>query len=158
MLPTRRGALHLFRLFGIDVFLHWSWFLVAIFEIGDRAKTYSSISWNVFEYLALFLIVLLHEFGHAFFCRKFGGEVHVMGIMLMIFTPMPYVDATSSWSFRERWKRVLVGAAGMIVEVVISAVAIYVWWITEPGLLHFLCLNLFRNKGPNLFFPPVLGA
>ena len=71
-------------------------------------------------YLGLIFIKTLHEFGHALFCRKFGGEVHVMGVMLMIFTPMPYVDATSSWGFRERYKRVLVGAAGMIVELFVA--------------------------------------
>src|SRR5215469_2592767 len=67
-------------------------------------------------YCGLVLVKTIHEFGHAFFCRRFGGEVHVMGVMLMIFTPMPYVDATSSWSFRSRWQRTLVGAAGMISE------------------------------------------
>jgi putative peptide zinc metalloprotease protein len=84
----------------------------------------------------------LHEFGHAYFCRKFGGEVHVMGVMLMIFTPMPYVDATSSWSFRERWKRVLVGAAGMIVEVFFAAMAAFIWSRTSPGVVHSLAYNI----------------
>ena len=55
------------------MFLHWSWFLVAAFEISDRARSYSSVSWNVLEYLALFLIVMLHEFGHALACRQVGG-------------------------------------------------------------------------------------
>jgi Zn-dependent protease/ribosomal protein L37AE/L43A len=63
----------LFRFAGIDVFLHWSWFLVAAIEIEGRAKSYSSISWNVLEYLALFLIVLMHEYGHALACRQVGG-------------------------------------------------------------------------------------
>jgi hypothetical protein len=53
---TRKGSLHLSRLAGIDLFLHWSWFFAAAFEIGDRAKTYSSLTWNVLEYLALFRI------------------------------------------------------------------------------------------------------
>ena len=53
----------------------------------------------------------LHEFGHAYCCRKFGGEVHVMGIMLLIFTPIPYMDASSSWGFRSKWQRILVAAA-----------------------------------------------
>jgi len=83
-------------------------------------------------YLGTVAVKGLHEFGHAYFCRKFGGEVHVMGIMLMIFTPMPFVDATSSWSFRERWKRVLVGSAGMIVELFFAA----------PGIIHGLAYNI----------------
>lgn len=93
-------------------------------------------------YLGLVVVKAFHEFGHAYFCRRFGGEVHVMGIMLMIFTPMPYVDATSSWSFRERWKRVLVGSAGMIVEVFIAAIAAFFWAHTGPGIIHSLAYNI----------------
>jgi putative peptide zinc metalloprotease protein len=93
-------------------------------------------------YLGTIAVKALHEFGHAYFCRKFGGEVHVMGVMLMIFTPMPFVDATSSWSFRERWKRVLVGSAGMIVELFFAAIAALVWARTAPGILHGLAYNI----------------
>lgn len=65
--------LRLFRVFGIDVFLHWSWFLVAAIEISDRKGMYSSTAWNVAEYVSLFVIVLLHEFGHSLACRQVGG-------------------------------------------------------------------------------------
>ena len=58
------------------MFLHWSWFLVAAYEIERRQGAYSSIVWNVLEYLALFLIVLLHEFGHALACRQVGGTAN----------------------------------------------------------------------------------
>jgi putative peptide zinc metalloprotease protein len=93
-------------------------------------------------YIGTVVIKALHEFGHAYFCRRFGGEVHVMGVMLMIFTPMPFVDATSSWSFRERWKRVLVGSAGMIVELFFAAIAAFVWAKTAPGIVHSLAYNI----------------
>ena len=96
----------------------------------------------VLLYAGLVLIKTLHEFGHAYFCRKFGGEVHTMGIMLMIFTPVPYMDATSSWGFRSKWKRILVGAAGMIVEVFVAALATFVWAKTSPGALHNLAYNM----------------
>src|SRR5580693_4534807 len=76
MPSLRQGAIRLFRFSGIEVFLHWSWFLVAAFEISDRAGNYSSVSWNILEYLALFVIVLLHEFGHAFACRQVGGTAN----------------------------------------------------------------------------------
>src|SRR6202166_3149014 len=69
----RQNAIPLFRFSGIQVSLHWSWFLVAAYEISGRPKTYSSIIWNVLEYVALFLIVMLHEFGHALACRQVGG-------------------------------------------------------------------------------------
>jgi putative peptide zinc metalloprotease protein len=93
-------------------------------------------------YAGLVIIKTLHEFGHAYFCRRYGGEVHVMGIMLMIFTPIPYMDATSSWSFRSRWKRLLVGGAGMIVELFVAALATFVWANTGPGTLHSLAYNM----------------
>src|SRR6266436_10082329 len=74
-MPTgRQGSIRLFQFSGIDVFLHWSWFLVAVYEIQMRKGRYSSITWNVLEYLALFGIVLLHEFGHVLACRQVGGR------------------------------------------------------------------------------------
>jgi hypothetical protein len=54
MTSIRQGSIHLFRVAGIDVFLHWSWFFVAVFEINQRSGRYSSLTWNVLEYLALF--------------------------------------------------------------------------------------------------------
>jgi len=89
-MPTRKGSIHLFRLFGVDVFLHWWWFLVAVYEIQSRAGRYSSITWNVFEYLALFLIVLMHEFGHALACRQVGGKAD--RIVLWPLGGVAYVD------------------------------------------------------------------
>ena len=76
MLPTREGAFRLFRFAGIDVFLHWSWFLVAVIELQARSDTYSSYVWNGLEYLALFVIVTMHEFGHALACRSVGGHAN----------------------------------------------------------------------------------
>jgi Zn-dependent protease len=76
-MPTaHQGSIHLFRFAGVDLFLHWSWFVVAAFEIESRKGRYSSVAWNVVEYLALFLIVLLHEFGHALACRQVGGTAN----------------------------------------------------------------------------------
>jgi len=93
-------------------------------------------------YLGLIVIKTLHEFGHAYFTRKFGGEVHVMGVLLMIFTPVPYMDASSSWAFRSRAQRLLVGGAGMIVEVFFAALAAFVWANTGPGTVNSLAYNI----------------
>jgi putative peptide zinc metalloprotease protein len=93
-------------------------------------------------YAATVLAKVVHEFGHACACRRLGGEVHVMGVMLMIFTPMPYVDTTSSWSLRSRWARALVGAAGMIAELFLAALAAFVWAATGEGVLHALAFNV----------------
>lgn len=95
-----------------------------------------------FLYLALIIVKTLHEFGHAYFCRKWGGEVHTMGIMLMIFTPIPYVDATSAWGFRSKWRRALVGSAGMIVELFVAAIAAFIWANTAPGATHSVAHNI----------------
>src|SRR5437879_3259965 len=73
MLPTRQGSIRLFRFAGIDVYLHWSWFVIALIEV-NRSREYSSLVWNVLEYVTLFGIVLMHEFGHALACRQVGGK------------------------------------------------------------------------------------
>jgi hypothetical protein len=72
-MPTRQGSFHLFRILSIDVYLHWSWFLIAAIELSQRTAEYHSPAWNILEYLCLFLIVLTHEFGHALACRSVGG-------------------------------------------------------------------------------------
>ncbi len=68
------GTFKLFTVRGVDVFLHWSWGLVAALEFYWRRDLYSSPIWCVLEYLALFGIVLLHELGHALACRSVGGR------------------------------------------------------------------------------------
>ena len=93
-------------------------------------------------YAGLVVIKSLHEFGHAVVCKRFGGEVHTMGVMLLVFTPLPYMDATSSWAFRNRWHRALVGAAGMITEIFVAALATFLWARTGPGTLHSLAYNM----------------
>ena len=90
MVTARQRSIHLFRFAGIDVFLHWFWFLFAAYEISDRTKSYSSLSWNVLEYLALFFIVLLHEYGHALACRQVGGTANQ--IMLWPLGGVAYVN------------------------------------------------------------------
>jgi Zn-dependent protease len=72
--PSLSGGIRLFRLFGITVFLHWSWLFVAYFDINTRRREYSSLGWNVLEYLSLFAIVLMHEFGHSLACKSVGGQ------------------------------------------------------------------------------------
>jgi Zn-dependent protease len=82
MLPGRRGAFRLFRLAGINVYLHWTWFVVAVFQVqGDRGPPLEyapqyRLLWRAAEYLALFAIVLTHEFGHALACRQVGGTAN----------------------------------------------------------------------------------
>src|SRR3984893_10813366 len=90
MPSARQASVRLFRAAGIDVFLHWSWFLVAAFEISARAKSYSSLTFNVLEYLALFLIVMLHEYGHVLACRQVGGTANQ--IVLWPLGGVAYVD------------------------------------------------------------------
>jgi putative peptide zinc metalloprotease protein len=93
-------------------------------------------------YVGLVVIKTLHEFGHAVVCKRFGGEVHTMGLMLLVFTPLPYMDATSSWAFRSRWHRALVGGAGMITEIFVAALATFLWIKTGTGTLHSLAYNI----------------
>lgn len=111
-------------------------------EVWDQREGILAPSNLPLLYLGMVLLKACHELGHAYFCRKFGGAVHVIGIMLMIFTPVPYVDASSSWSFASRRHRILVAAAGVIVELFIAGIASLVWAVTGPGIVHALAYNM----------------
>jgi Zn-dependent protease len=74
-MPTKKGSIRLFRLAGIDVYIHWAWFLVFIY-FSSQPREYSNYGWNALEVLGLFAIVLTHEFGHQLACRQVGGQTH----------------------------------------------------------------------------------
>jgi Zn-dependent protease len=130
MPSARQGSIRLFRFSGIDVFLHWSWFLVAAYEIQLRKGLYSSITWNVLEYLALFLIVTLHEFGHSLACRQVGGQANQ--IVLWPLGGVAYVDppprpGATLWSI----------AAGPLVNVALFPVLLGLYLLSRSqGWAH----------------------
>jgi putative peptide zinc metalloprotease protein len=95
-------------------------------------------------YLAVTMAVVkvIHEFGHGLSCKKFGGECHEIGFMLLVFTPCLYCNVSDSWMLPNKWKRVWIGAAGIYVELILAAFAAYIWYFSEPGLLNDLCLNM----------------
>jgi putative peptide zinc metalloprotease protein len=88
------------------------------------------------------LLKAAHELGHGLACKRYGGEVHEMGVMLLVFFPVPYVDASSASTFASRWQRMLVGAAGMLTELFIAALAFYLWLALEPGFVRSLAYNV----------------
>ncbi len=115
MLPGKPGAFRLFRLAGIDVFLHWSWFVVAVYEVQERTNRYRSPVWNAVEYLALFVIVTLHEFGHSLACRQSGGtanQVVLWPLGGVAYVNPPQRPGATLWSI----------AAGPLVNVVLIPV------------------------------------
>ncbi len=95
----------------------------------------------LYLYLSFAVIKGVHEFGHGFACRVQGGEVHEMGIMFLVFTPVPYVETSSSWAFPSKQARLLVSSAGMLAELFVAAIAVFVWINVEPGLVRSLAYN-----------------
>ncbi len=93
--------------------------------------------------LTMAIVKVLHEFGHGLSCKKFGGECHEIGFMLLVFTPCLYCNVSDSWMLPNKWKRVWIGAAGIYVEMILASFAAYVWWFTEQGTtINDLCLNM----------------
>lgn len=149
---ARQGSVLLLRFAEIDVFLHWSWFLVAMFEISARTRRYPSIGWNIVEYLSLFLIVMLHEFGHALACRQVGGAASK--IVLWPLGGVAYVDppprpAATLWSI----------TAGPLVNVVLLGVFYGLalrarhagWGVAAPHAYELLWAICFMNLGLLIF-------
>ncbi len=148
----RRGSIHLFRLAGVDLYLHWSWFLVAAWEIQARGGRYSSVLWSVLEYLSLFLIVLTHEFGHAMACRSVGGTANQ--ILLWPFGGVAYVNPPQRpgamlWSI----------AAGPLVNVALAPLLYLAtvmtgsmgWELTQPDAYLFVRTVLYIDLGLLVF-------
>ncbi|HUS39226.1 MAG TPA: PqqD family peptide modification chaperone [Pirellulales bacterium] len=103
---------------------------------------------NLLMMLVIFPVLkLFHEFGHACAVKAWGGEVHEMGIMFLVLMPIPYVDASSASTFRSMRQRVVVGAAGMIAEVFIAALALFLWIDSEPGVVRAVLYNIMLIAG-----------
>lgn len=93
------------------------------------------------------VVKTIHELGHAYAVKRWGGEVHDIGLMFLVFYPVPYVDATAATSFRSKWERMVVGAAGIMVEVFLAAIALFVWLMVEPGVVRALAANVMIISG-----------
>lgn len=93
------------------------------------------------------LVKLLHEFGHACAVKAWGGEVHEMGVMLLVLMPVPYVDASAASAFPETRRRVLVGAAGMVVELFVASIALLLWIQAEPGVMRAVLYDVMLIAG-----------
>lgn len=91
---------------------------------------------------ALIGLKVVHEFGHAYACRAFGGYVPEMGVFLVLFTPLAYVDATDSWSFSKTHRRAIVTLGGVYFESIVGAFAVFVWALTEPSTLNTLAYQV----------------
>ena len=97
--------------------------------------------------LTFLALKTFHELGHGYAVKAFGGTVYEIGVMFLVFAPMPYVDASAASEFRSKWQRALVGAAGMIVEVFLASLALYVWLSVEQGLVRALAYNVIIVAG-----------
>jgi putative peptide zinc metalloprotease protein len=153
----------------LERWLHWYkpmfgwagavvWCVVVGMALFSAAAHWTELTENVTDrvlapqnlllmYLTFPLLKLLHEFGHACATKAWGGEVHEMGIMFLVLMPIPYVDASAASSFRESRRRVVVGAAGMIVEVFIASIALYLWLQAEPGITRAVLFNIMLIAG-----------
>jgi putative peptide zinc metalloprotease protein len=96
----------------------------------------------IFLALTLGFTKVFHEFGHGLACKHFGGECHEMGVMILVLTPCLYCNVSDSWMLPSKWHRAAIGAAGIYVEVVLASICTFIWWFTDEGLLHYLCLNV----------------
>jgi len=130
MVSSLQGAFRLFRFKGIDVHVHWSWFVVAIYSVSQRVPNYVSPVWALLEYLMLFVVVTLHEFGHALACRQVGGradQIVLWPLGGVAFVAPPQRPGATLWSI----------AAGPLVNVVLLPVLIGAAWLcSRAGLFH----------------------
>ncbi len=127
--PTLAGSWRIFGVAGISVYVHWSWLLIGYLELQFRTSYYQFWAWNVAEYLTLFLIVLMHEFGHALACRQVGGQANEIVLWplggIAYVSPPPRPGALL-WSI----------AAGPLVNLVLVPVTIGIFLLARSQGLH----------------------
>jgi putative peptide zinc metalloprotease protein len=120
---------------------HWN----ALTEnLSDRVLSASNLALLWFTYP---LVKSIHEWAHGMAVKAWGGAVREIGLMLIVFTPVPYVDATSSYRFPSKWARAAVAAAGIAAELFVGALAVYVWLLAEPGLVTAVAFNVVLIAG-----------
>src|SRR5690606_4682554 len=108
----------------------WLLLLIEFDEFRSRLPEFQQFfGWPnlIYMWMTLGAAKIIHEFAHGISCKHFGGECHEMGIMLLVFSPCLYCDVSDSWMLRNKWQRIAIAAAGMYIEVVLSALAIFVW-------------------------------
>jgi putative peptide zinc metalloprotease protein len=120
---------------------HWSELTE---NLSDRVLAASNVA---LLWLTYPLVKAVHEGSHGIVVKAFGGVVREIGLMFMVFTPVPYVDATSSYRFPSKWARALVAAAGIMAELALGAIALYVWLLAEPGLVTAVAFNVILIAG-----------
>ena len=113
-------------------------------DITDRVLDPANLVLLWFVYPA---VKTVHELGHAYVTRRWGGEVHEIGVMLLVLSPVPYVDTSSAWAFKDKRRRMLVGAAGIAVELFLGALALFVWLAVEPGAVRAIAYNVMLICG-----------
>jgi putative peptide zinc metalloprotease protein len=113
-------------------------------SVSDRILTPQNLAalWLLFP-----LVKILHEFGHALATKAYGGEVHEMGVLLVALQPIPYVDASAASAFASKQERIKVGAAGMIVELFIASLALFLWLNSEAGVMRAMAYNVMFIAG-----------
>lgn len=120
---------------------HWP---VLTSNLSDQVLSSSNLAVMALVYP---LVKLLHELGHGLATRVWGGAVHEMGLMFLVFAPVPYVNASASAAFPSKIRRALVAAAGMLVELWLAALALYCWLLVEPGLIRAVAYNVMVVAG-----------
>ncbi len=108
-------------------------------NLADRILSAQNLAilWIVYP-----AVKVIHELGHGYAVKRWGGEVHEMGIMLLVLMPIPYVDASSATAFPEKRRRILVSSAGMMVEMFMAAVALLLWVNLDQGLARSIAFNV----------------
>jgi putative peptide zinc metalloprotease protein len=141
---------------GVPALIIWSLLIVyALFQAGAHWEQLTNnwtdrvFSFENFMVLGLVypIVKLIHELGHAYMVKRFGGEVHEIGLMFLIFVPIPYVDASASAALRSKYQRMLIGGAGIMVEMALAAIGLLIWIELEPGLLRALMFNVILIGG-----------
>lgn len=148
------------RLYPLCAWMFSRWFLLGCLGLVISALLLAAVEFDVLAQrlhqavesfqardllglaVALACAKCLHELGHAMVCKHFGGECHDIGLMLLVGTPCLYCDVSDAWLLTNKWHRIAISSAGILVEIILASACLFLWWLSEPGPLNTLLLNI----------------
>ncbi len=151
-------------LFGITCFIFFTLMFFAVQGVSilssmPTINEYLNVNTIAFVYITFSALKVIHEIGHGLACKHYGGECNEMGLMFLILTPCLYCDVTDSWMVGSKWKRAMIASAGIWFELIAASICMWIWWFSNPGIIHSLCFHamlvgsvgtLFFNGNPLL--------
>lgn len=126
---------------AFEVAAHWQ-----ALSNNFQDQAFSAGNWLLIALVYPF-VKFLHELGHGLAIKRWGGNIRELGLMFLVFIPVPYVDASEASLFHRKHQRIIVSLAGIFTELTLACIALFLWVNAEPGIFRAILFNIMLIGG-----------